>query len=153
MIGAAATALSGCKTLETPGDDATIRSQLIAKVNHFPSSKSKQVSLALLRNGSTYFYVDENGLPAARWRGEDDLGSCVHIRPDTGLPYLENQFPLSLRDGKAPKYIQFGHEGAWYSRRHNGLDKALGTEKNWIDDNSERDGQALLDLLIPALGA
>jgi len=71
----------------------------------------------------------------------------VHVCPQTNEIYLENQYPRPLRRSKAPKYIQFGHKGPWYSCRHHGLDKLLGTERYWRDAKSERDGRASLSLL------
>lgn len=132
---------------------AAVKENLLRQTRALPPSKSREVSLALLAKPETLFYTDENDLPAARWRGVDDLGACVHVRPETGALYLETQYPRSVRADKAPKYIQFAHSGAWHSRRHNQLDKWMGTEKNWIDEGSEAEGAALLDLLHQALRA
>ena len=156
LTGVAAFSLSGCTTsssISTYGSPEMleIRQQLMTRVEALPDSKSKSVSLALLNRPETQFYIDEHNLPAARWRGADDLGSCVHVRPDTQEIYLENQYARANRKSKVPKYIQFDHKGPWHSRRHNSLDKIRGTEKNWIDANSETDGQALLDELLAAL--
>ena len=155
VSGAAAVLLTGCSatTTSTYGapESLPIRSQLLAVVRQLPESDSREVSLRLLNNPATVFYIDEHDLPAARWRGADDLGACVHIRPATKAAYLETQFARAKRADKAPKYIQFGHEGPWYSRRHNAMDKALGTEKNWIDAKSEEQGRALVADLLAAL--
>ena len=150
---AATTAASALASRTTKPSREAIRVELTRRTAALAPSRSRDVSLALLAKPESLFYVDENDLPAARWRGVDDLGACVHVRPETEVLYLETQYPASVRADKAPKYIQFAHAGPWHSRRHNALDKFMGTEKNWIDEGSEREGRALLDLLHKALGA
>lgn len=137
---------------ERPIDLESVRTALQGEVAKLPASRAKRISNALLADETVMLYIDENGYPAARWRGIDMLGACVHLRKGTLEPYLETQYNDTERPTKAPKYIQFGHAGPWYSRRHNGVDKFLGTEKNWIDANSQAEATALLGQLEAAFG-
>lgn len=131
-------------------DLESVRRSLQGVIADLPPSRSKRISEALLADPDVMLYMDENGYPAARWRGHDMLGACVHLRKNTLVPYLETQYSDAERPTKAPKYIQFGHAGPWHSRRHNGLDKLLGTEKNWLAPTSDEEATALLGQLEEA---
>ena len=136
--------LSGCA--HYAGQPKISKEAVFDLVGKLPASDEKAVALAILNNADSEYRVDHHGYPTWRWRGDDDIGGCVHIDPKSGQPYLENQFPISKRT-KVPKYINFGTTGhEWQCRIHQfTIGKEI--EKNWSTAACHADGKALLHLL------
>lgn len=122
----------------------------LSLVQRLPNNLEKHISLALIGHPDTTYRIDEYGYPAWRWRGDDDIGACVHIDPKSGQPYLENQFPKSLRTS-TPKYIDFGTDGEdWMCRIHK---RPLGIDyqNNWSSEQCHREGRVLTELVASDL--
>ena len=142
-------ALTACtNTLDT--QQKMSEQAVIERVSSLPNSQEKRLALAVIGNPNTKRYVDRHGYPAWRWRGPDDIGSCVHIDPKSGQPYLENQFSRADRSS-VPKYIDFGTDSAdWQCRIHIqsfGLDYS----RNWSNRACHRRGQELVKQLTAEL--
>jgi len=140
--------LAGCVTTDITQQMSKL--QVFALVEALPESNEKWMALAIMNHASTKYRIDQHGYPAWTWRGEDDIGGCIHIRPQTGSPYLENQYPKTLRTS-VPKYIDFGTDATdWQCRIHRVF---LGneSEKNWSTPQCHRDGVKLVGLLQSAL--
>ncbi|MCP4409384.1 MAG: hypothetical protein GY807_16865 [Gammaproteobacteria bacterium] len=124
--------------------------EAISRVTSLINTPEKQIAMAVIEHPDTQYRIDSYGYPAWRWRGEDDLGSCVHIDPKSGEPYLENQFG-KVRRSAVPKYINFGINGdEWQCRIHVqrfGIDY----QRNWSLPACDRRGRELLDELSTAL--
>ena len=104
-----------------------------------------------MNNPNSKYRIDHHGYPTWRWRGKDDLGSCVHIDPQTLKPYLENQFSRANRTD-VPKYIDFGTDGQdWMCRIHH-FNLTGEVTKNWSSEQCHRDGKRLLGILDKVLG-
>ena len=132
--------VTGCATTTPP---KLTEAEALARVKALPDSKEKTVALAVITNPDTAYRIDRYGYPAWRWRGEDDIGSCVHIDPATGQPYLENQYSRSQRSS-VPKYIDFGTDSQdWQCRIHI---EPLGLDitRNWSNRACHEQGQELL---------
>ncbi len=127
-------------------DDATV----IDLVRNLPAGSEKRIALAVINSPASTYRIDRHGYPAWRWRGADDIGACVHIDPKTGAPFLETQYPLSLRTN-IQKYIDLGTDGVeWMCRTH--IQKGpFDYEYNWSTAECDREGRVLLKLLSRAL--
>ncbi len=148
FAGALCIALAGC--VHTAVKQQMSKQEVFALVSSLPNSREKAVALAIINHATTRFRIDQHGYPAWTWRGEDDIGGCIHIRPQTRLPYLENQYPRTLRTS-VPKYIDFATDGAdWQCRIHTVV---LGqeSEKNWSTPQCHQEGVKLVGLLQSAL--
>lgn len=122
-----------------------------SRVRALTNSIEKRVALAVIRHPDTVYRIDEYGYPAWRWRGQDDIGSCVHIDPKSGKPYLENQFARTERSS-VPKYIDFGTDGSdWQCRIHV---RFLGfdIQRNWSNRACNLRGRALVNQLADTFG-
>ncbi|MCP4284489.1 MAG: hypothetical protein GY792_08565 [Gammaproteobacteria bacterium] len=145
--------LYGCSHVEIPTAASSApltKQQVISRVKRLPNSQEKQIALAVIKNPDTQYRIDRYGYPAWRWRGEDDHGSCVHIDPKSGEPYLENQFGKASRSA-VPKYIDFGTDGDdWQCRIH--VEKfGVDYQRNWSLPACDNRGRELLDELSTAL--
>lgn len=140
--------LAGCAT--SPDQRSYTEEDIIPRVHALPSGTEKRIAIAVLNHGNTTYRIDRNGYPAWRWRGENDIGACVHIDPKTGKPYLETQYPRGVQSS-APKYIDLGTDGEdWQCRIHvhYGL---VEYEKNWQGAECQREGRALANQLLQVL--
>ncbi|MCP4289274.1 MAG: hypothetical protein GY792_33445 [Gammaproteobacteria bacterium] len=126
------------------------QAEAVSRVTSLSNTPEKQIALAVLENPNTQYRIDRYGYPAWRWRGENDLGSCVHIDPKSGEPYLENQFSQAQRSA-IPKYIDFGTNGDdWQCRIH--VEKlGMDYQRNWSLPACNKRGRELLDKLSTAL--
>ena len=139
----ASAGVSGCTGTQTA---QLSKAEALNRVEALADSQEKRVALAVINDPGTQYRIDRYGYPAWRWRGEDDLGSCVHIDPGTGRPYLENQFSRANRSA-VQKYIDFETNGDdWQCRIH--IERlGLDIQRNWSNRACDQRGRELLDEL------
>jgi hypothetical protein len=140
--------LTACHQISGP--QVMDKAEAVRLVSELAPSGERAVAVAVLENPKSQYRIDSHGYPAWTWRGQDDLGACIHIDPVTKEPYLETQYPKASR-GSVPKYIDFLTDGQdWQCRIHVTV-PLHEQEKNWSDPLCHQRGKALLDHLLTGL--